>query len=70
MTDEPSQCASLPQLGCSRRCPMSMDRDYQTKDKTYDAVNGKLIIGIGSLAAVIAGLWFYFSWLFEVPIPP
>lgn len=49
---------------------MSMDRDYQTKDKTYDAVNGKLIIGIGSLAAVIAGLWFYFSWLFEVPIPP
>ncbi len=48
---------------------MSMDRDFQLKDKTRDAINRIVIVGIGLLAAVIAGLWFYLSWLFEVPIP-
>jgi hypothetical protein len=50
-----------------RRCSMPMDSDYQTKDATYDTINRKLIIGIVLLAAVIIGLWFYISSLFEGP---
>jgi hypothetical protein len=50
-----------------RRCPMSMDSDYQTKDPTYNTINKKLIIGVILLAAVIIGLWFYISSLFEGP---
>jgi len=46
---------------------MSMDRDYQTKEKTYDTVNRKLIIGLVLLAALIIGLWYYISSLFEGP---
>jgi phosphate/sulfate permease len=48
---------------------MSMDRDYQTKDQTYDAVNKKLIIGVALLAIVIAGLWLFLAWMFGAPIP-
>jgi hypothetical protein len=46
---------------------MSMDSDYQTKDPTYNTINKKLIIGVILLAAVIIGLWFYISSLFEGP---
>lgn len=44
---------------------MSMDRDYQTKDKTYDAVNRMLIIGIVLLAAAIIAVWYYASTVIE-----
>ena len=46
---------------------MSMDDDYQTKDRTYDALNIKIIIGIALIAAVIIAVWYYASSLFEGP---
>lgn len=46
---------------------MSMDHDYQTKDRAYDAVNKKLIIGVIVLTAVIIAAWYFASSLFEGP---
>jgi len=37
--------------------PMSMDRDYQTKDQAYDSINSKLIYSIAVFAVAVLGLW-------------
>ena len=42
---------------------MSMDRDYQTKDKAYDSINSRLIVSIGTFAVVILGFWLLLTVL-------
>jgi len=46
---------------------MSMDDDYQTKDRAYDAPNIIIIVGIALIAAAIIAVWYYASSLFEGP---
>jgi hypothetical protein len=46
---------------------MSLDGDYQTKDRTYDAMNIRVIVVIGLIAAAIIAVWYYASSLFEGP---
>ncbi len=42
---------------------MSMDRDFQTKDQTYDWINFRLILTIGTCAAAILGFWMLLTVL-------
>lgn len=46
---------------------MSMDDDYQTKERAYDALNKIIIIGMALIAAAIIAVWYYASSLFEGP---
>jgi hypothetical protein len=42
---------------------MSMDRDFQTKDHTYDWINLRVILTIGICAAALLGFWMLLTAL-------